>query len=440
MKRRILLFPDRTVNPEDGLLRPEAGTFVNPEPVFVPAGTTLRPRSSRLSYRLFGYGGEICPQLLYTYVYQPESNWTSYRRDAFPAEWRSGDARVGAEGWLRAAVRPEEGAGPLRYFDEAFDVRLPEGYCAPPEPTWIAREAESVAGRVRKLRRPGDRVFLLLADTHYATGGNWPDTLAGLRRTAERIGPDAVIHLGDLTDGLLSRALTERFAGCVLEDLKALGLPVYLCIGNHDTNYFRGNPERIPIPDCARFYLGRERPYYFVDLPGDGLRLFFLDSFSAGRRERYGFSDEELRWFGGALSRAPKGARILVFSHVTPLAEMHVWSGTILNGPEMLSLLSRHGGRRGRRALGWICGHNHADQILHKYPFPIVTIGSGKTECFPEHKPWGAATPRRQPGTRTQELWDVLLVHREGDLDFVRFGAGGDRGVRFGTDGWDTAI
>ena len=80
--------------------------------------------------------------------------------------------------------------------------------------------------------------------------------------------------------------------------------------------------------------------------------------------------------------------------------------------------------------LGWIHGHSHADQIYDKRAFPIIGIGCAKLEDFREHKPEGSLTWNREQNTRTQELWDLLLIHpAEGSMDFLRFGAGEDRHV-----------
>ena len=80
--------------------------------------------------------------------------------------------------------------------------------------------------------------------------------------------------------------------------------------------------------------------------------------------------------------------------------------------------------------LGWIHGHNHADQIYDKRAFPIIGIGCSKIEDFLEHKPEGAVTYSRQQGGETQELWDLLVIHpSKMSMDFLRFGAGEDRHV-----------
>lgn len=53
---------------------------------------------------------------------------------------------------------------------------------------------------------------------------------------------DAMIHPGDLTDDMVSLAITKEYVSKVMEDLHTLQVPVYLALGNHDSNYFHNNP------------------------------------------------------------------------------------------------------------------------------------------------------------------------------------------------------
>ena len=79
--------------------------------------------------------------------------------------------------------------------------------------------------------------------------------------------------------------------------------------------------------------------------------------------------------------------------------------------------------------IGWIYGHNHADQVISYRDFPLISIGCCKLEAFNEHKPEDAVTYTRKKGTGTQELWDILLVHSDGSMNLIRFGAGKDRHI-----------
>ena len=135
---------------------------------------------------------------------------------------------------------------------------------------------------------------------------------------------------------------------------------------------------------------------------------------------------------GKAIAEALRadGWRVLVFSHVPPLPEIHVWSREIRHGRAMLRALEALA-RSGRNpVLGWIHGHNHTDQIIQPGRVPVIGIGCSKLESFPEHKPEGSRTWPRKPGCPEQELWDAVLIpDGENRLYLFRYGAGADRRV-----------
>ena len=86
---------------------------------------------------------------------------------------------------------------------------------------------------------------------------------------------------------------------------------------------------------------------------------------------------------------------------------------------------------RGGTILGFIHGHNHAEQLNTELGFSIISIGCTKCEDFKDRKPEGSYTYDRQMRTATQDLWDVLIVKpKENKLEFIRFGAGEDRTVQ----------
>ena len=426
------LEPGTGVDPETGLRTAEADCAVNLIPFPLRRGSTLRPKTEGDRIKVYFYRPEVPGELIHTYAYQPEANWTTYSPELSALEWTDGEYTAPADGFVRVAVAgavpgeaPEEGA--------ALQDRVltGEASCGElPVPEWMTRCEESLKQRVTACRREKDLLLFLLADTHYTAGCIWPDTLRSLRLAAEELHPDAVVHLGDFTDGLLPTAYTRSIAAMVLADLRTVCGRLWCCVGNHDRNYFRGNPGAMSREECARLYLDRETPWYHVDFPAQKLRLLFLDSFDPTEKERYGFPPEEVRWLRRRLLTTPRAYRVLVFSHVPPAAEIHVWSETIRNEERMFRLLERFHARRGGSVLGWVHGHSHADQIYEKRAFPVIGIGCAKLEDFPEHKPEGSVTYPREQHSQNQELWDALLIHAEtGSLDFLRFGAGEDRHV-----------
>ena len=164
--------------------------------------------------------------------------------------------------------------------------------------------------------------------------------------------------------------------------------------------------------------------------------MIFLASYDPKEKNPYGFSLKDVMWLNRVLGSTPKDSRIIVFSHVTPTADIHHWSDTIRNGDKMIAALEKRQKKCGN-ILAWICGHNHADQIYRKYAFPIVSIASMKIDFYEDRegrvstgreKSYGGVAPERVFGEASQEAFDILVVPKgRNELRFLRFGAGQDR-------------
>jgi 3',5'-cyclic AMP phosphodiesterase CpdA len=282
---------------------------------------------------------------------------------------------------------------------------------------------------VGELRRPGELTLAILADTHFAIGGTWDDLLAGLELLNGEIGLDGIIHLGDLTDGMVAAEVTRHYVKNMLAGLKSLGLPVWVALGNHDSNYFRNNPERFSEEAQREIYLDGRETRYYVDL--SRLRLIFLDSFEPDKELRYGYSLDCARWLEQALEGLPEGGAALIFSHLPPLTRLQYWAKALRGEKEISEVTSRYASR----ILAWFNGHNHADRLDNDEGFPIVSIANAKCEAFTEYKTEGFVTPARRLGEASQELWDVLIV-KERTVRLVRFGAGRDRVISNGKARW----
>jgi len=189
--------------------------------------------------------------------------------------------------------------------------------------------------------------FLLLTDSHYVVNGIWDDTVHNMTAVAEQMKLDGIIHLGDLTDGMVSREVTTDYVSKMMEDMRSIGLPLYLILGNHDSNYFANNPERFTEEEQYELYLKEinkqdTKLYYYIDMEWIRVRFIFLDFFDYREKVRYGFSDDEVVWFQSVLKETPSEYRVLIFSHVPPLAEIHYWSDEIRNGNRMMELAEEY--------------------------------------------------------------------------------------------------
>ncbi len=333
---------------------------------------------------------------IYTYDYAPDSLWEPWRDEVYPDG--QGLDESGIPAWIGVEA-------------DAVTVRVNEHTAA------VASVSDISDGLGD---HPALLTFLLLADSHYTVNGTWQDTVASIRALAKRLSLSGIIHLGDLTDGLLPAAKTREFTERCMGDLESIGVPVYVVPGNHDYNYFRGNPE-IMYPD---------RPQYYKDIPDEKLRIIFIDSFDPRESVRYGFTDYCVHWLEAALGMMPQGYCAIIFSHLTPLVRLQAWTKDIRNREKLIGVMDRHADW----ILAFINGHNHCDHLfndLHNGQFPVISINCAKCEYFTDHKPEGAEVPYRRMGDRTQESFDILQIDADKrELYFTRFGAGRDRLVR----------
>lgn len=320
---------------------------------------------------------------IYTYDYAPESRWEPWRDEVY------------------------------QDFGENVDNRERK-----PTPAWITKEAENVVSRLKE----GVPAYILLADSHFTYNGTWEDTLASMKAVSERTKIKGVIHLGDMTDGLLPLKKTSEIEKGCIEDMESLGADLYLLPGNHDYNYFRGNPE-IKYP---------ETPRYFIDNNEQKIRLIFIDSFDPKEEVRYGFTKECISWLDKTLEALPEGYNAIIFSHLTPLVRLQAWTKDIRNRNDLIAVMDKYADR----ILAFINGHNHCDHIfndLKNGKFPIISINCAKCEYFTEHKPAGAVVPERRLGDRTQESFDIMQIDPDKkEIYFTRFGAGQDRIIKGG--------
>ena len=397
----------------------------------VNPGDRLINNDPKYEYNLKGYSEEVEESWIYTYSYQGEENWASYQKKFCEDKWHEAEYIIARSGWIRITVRRSD-RSELKEEDriaaqEAISlIRQKEEYR---RKDYYKKEIRKTVRTVMKKQKQGSLIFGLMTDSHYVVNSGWNDSVANLHAVNDKVKFNAMIHLGDLTDGMIPLKVTKEYVDNIMKDLKGLGVPVYLTLGNHDSNYFRNNPERMTEKEQSEYYLNKEQPWYYVDFSEWKLRCLFLHSFDPNQMIRYGFPQEEVGWVKDILLNTPNDFSVLVFSHVPLLPEMHFWSDKIRNSDEMLDVLEQYV-EKGGVILAYVHGHNHADQIVYTGKFPIIAIGCAKCEDFKDKKPEGSITYDRKMGTVSQELWDVMVVDTKSKkIDFVRFGAGEDRTI-----------
>lgn len=378
------------------------------------------------------------PVYIYSYAYQQEENWSTYTRNLTPDSYGQEDYVFSAECWFRICVRRMDGED-LTEPDAERAGRLIEFYHKQKEykeKPWFRQEIRETVEKIKKADNPHIMKLCLLTDTHFAINGTWEDTAYNIRRVAEDVDYDAVIHLGDITDGMLSKELTAKYVGRIIDDLEQCQVPVYITPGNHDSNYFRNRENTLTAAEMRSVYRlkGEEKDQldYYIDVPEYAVRMIFLNSFDDMACIRYGYTEEQLEWVKSVLYDAKYGTRFLIFSHDAPLAKLDYWSFYVRNGENLLDILEECNAAEQYQIVGFFYGHTHSDYIFEECSFPVISTGCAKLEYFPDKKPKEAVTWKREADTVTQDLWDSIMIDFENQLlRIVRFGAGDNREISF---------
>ncbi|MBE6101426.1 MAG: metallophosphoesterase [Selenomonas ruminantium] len=400
-------------------------------------GSSLELKDSRYRFAVATYSLEFPEKYLHTYDYAPEQIWGTYRGDLREDSYCMDKYIFKGRCYFRVAARRADGENITAEEAAGFSSTLIFTSTVEKRQSCVfEQEVERVGNRINTLREPGDLALVILADTHMTVNGTWQDTAANLLALQQKTRLDGLVHLGDLTDGTVSRWLTCRYVQSMLKDMHKLEVPVHIVLGNHDANYFHGNPDVMSLHEQAALYhegaekwkQDRDKTYYYVDCPQQKLRCLYLSAYDNGASPRYGFDLTQIDWVRETLKDMPEGWRILFFSHDAPLPELDPWSEEIRNGNLLLKALDNSK----VQILAYIHGHAHADFVYQwqgKQTFPVVSIGCAKCEDMAERKVEGSFTPARVLGEASQELWDILIIKASGKLHFVRFGAGHDRNI-----------
>ena len=402
-------------------------------------GSVLTLLDERYYFNVATYALTFDEKYLHTYDYEPEESWTTYTHDLSGDTYRQSEYVFTGRCYFRICLKRVDGKDFTRQEAENIDSILSyeTNTTEDTQRDIFEQEVERVAAEIAGKREKGDLVFAVLTDTHRTVNGTWDTTAANLWELQKQASLDAVIHLGDFTDGMVSRELTSRYIQGMLDDLRKPGAPLYVVLGNHDSNYFHNNPDVMPIEEQVALYQnGMEcvqsdpsLPYYFVDFSSTNLRAVFLNAYDNNVKPRYGFDVPQIAWLEKVLHDTPKNYTILLFAHDAPLAELDFWSDVIRGGDELMHVCEEHQKKDGN-ILAYIHGHTHADYIYTGRAFPIASIGCAKCEDMTDKKPPGSFTQLRCLGTISQELWDVLIVKPQARrIECIRFGAGTNRQI-----------
>ena len=138
------LEPEKDVDRETGLIIEGKDSAVNRLPFAVHHGCILRPQRSDVRYKVFFYRPEIPDDLIHTYTYHPEANWTTYCPELSDRDWVEGEHVILNDGYLRIAVALHS-AGEKRdtvRLQEYIGITEPE-YGEQPLPEWMKHRSST---------------------------------------------------------------------------------------------------------------------------------------------------------------------------------------------------------------------------------------------------------------------------------------------------------
>ncbi len=434
----------KSIQQEDGMLKEESDCIATAHFYKSITGSMLQLVDKDYEYQIATYSMQRDLKYLYTYDYQREQNWATYNRDFdHNNSFRQEDYIFQEDCYFRIALRKrdrntidksevERINDIIRFYSISYELKkISKPY--------FEEEVYKTVHAIYEKTTKKSLVFGLLSDTHYVVNGTWKDTNNNITKVNQQVGFDGIIHLGDITDGILSKKMCIDYTAKVLGDLRENHVPVYLAIGNHDTNYFYNNPESLSYEEqyaiYARYndrYVCREdnQLWYYADFSNVKLRCIFLYAFDHREKIRYGYSAEEVEWVARILDSTPEGYKVIVFSHDAPLASLDYWASEIRNGNDLVKVLESYDAKENKCVMAFIHGHTHADYVYKERTFPIISIGCSKCEYFPDKKIEKSIRYERELDSVTQELWDTMIITPEEDrIEFIRFGAGVDRTV-----------
>lgn len=268
--------------------------------------------------------------------------------------------------------------------------------------------------------KPAPFSFVQLSDAHVGFNGP-PDPLGtkAFERAVELINglpqrPDLVLFTGDLTHDTEDHDVHVQRMKQFQEISKRMNVPLIKCVpGEHDAGLDSGGLYREFFGDT----------HYSFD--HRGVHFVALDNVTRAKPE---VGTEQLAWLKKDLSRFPKTAPIVVFTH-RPLFDLRPdWEWFTSDGDDVMNVLSSydnvtvlygHIHRDDEHQFGAV-HHYAARSLIFAFPDPNGVTGPRKPMPFDKEHPFknlGIRTVsfngKSEPGSAPLSIEDVELTARE---------------------------
>lgn len=322
---------------------------------------------------------------------------------------------------------------------------------------YFADQCRTLTEKIRALREPDNLCFALLAGTALSDFADHTDE--NIRAVDAQAQFDGVIHLGDILNGsipetasrfVLSQELA-RFQTCTDSG------KLYTVCGDDDgyrneryvghivtgivtdERWYQQTAYLEQYPDLHR---PQNKPYYYVDFSERKARLIFLSSYVSQIDEQEElfekscqYGAEQLVWLKTEALQLPEGWAIFLFSHALPKSRFETGTDPwnyMEYASEPAMMLLRQAQKRGILLGGWFAGQYACDYETTFCRIPYFLIDSVRPQPVKSVFSDVRKCTERKLGTKTEDLWDVLLLKpKQRRIHLLRFGAGEDRVIDY---------
>lgn len=348
-------------------------------------------------------------------------------------------------------------------------------------------EMTSTLNDIRSLKKEDSLLMLMSTDLHKEddyvpvfTKCLIPNQKEFIRRAnTTGIGVDAVVCLGDFTNGMRSdKNQLISFVQPMVESFKSMGKTLLFAIGNHDTNRDSNRGEILTFKEQCDLYLNDVVSYtsrniqqdswddnkesfvdYSMDFDEKKIRVIVLGCYEriSSVGGRWGFSTATINYLESQLDDMVKnksGYKAVILCHI----HTHSLVQSSMNTPAVNKFVELVGSTYKNHILIYIAGHSHVDNVyagcyinyyhneLVHFPMISALIGCNKSEdtsggadvqennifgWYKYHRgSWVGGAAAKSPSTANCDLWDAVLVTpSESRVDMIRFGAGVNRHI-----------
>ena len=354
-------------------------------------------------------------------------------------------------------------------------------------PSYFVDEITTTIDTVESVALNRSLVLSIVTDSHDDHDISYfTRTATNIHEVNKRVGSDAVVHLGDIISGSISRSVSMAKIGESVKLLKDSNRKILIANGNHDDSSYTAVDNRIftklILPDANYGITQRQTDsdattvrdgnngWFYIDYPDIKTRLIMLDSIDypiidvGGGVSKYagdngwGFGAEQLSWLGDtALKELGTGWGVLILAHMATRASLAYAGVPPTNGSHVEEILKAFKDgttynalttgdwavdhsfdftiQGQREVIAYIYGHNHADLVAKPVDlgYTYISIANSYPGVIDSGTmPVGATAPTRTIGTVTEDCWDAMILRRdEGKIYMIRFGAGDDREVSY---------